>query len=170
MPRLLPYHRELSELEIEITNMEQGVEVESKALEELKKALNDSAGLKDKQKYILLKKAMQVAEESNSGYMPELAEAIKSVQGALDGTKTWQAATEGRKLRLYHGTSGEAAQRIQRDGFEVSTSGCRAHPMAASLRRPSGRVSVTGAVSSRSGVAESAAIAILAGRSVGDIG
>ena len=38
------------------------------------------------------------------------------------GPEMWQAAS--RRLKFFHGTAWETAQKIQRDGFEVSEDGC----------------------------------------------
>ena len=83
-PRLAPLYRELGEMEVEIVNLEAGLEVEGKALEDLKQVLRGAAGKSEKEAYIMLKKAMQVAQEASSGYMPELTDAIAQVQDSLN--------------------------------------------------------------------------------------
>ena len=82
---LKPLHRELAEIEIEIVNLELGVEAETAALLELRKRIRDAKGLGDKQAFIALKKAMQVAQEAGAGiYVADLKSTIAEVQGALD--------------------------------------------------------------------------------------
>ena len=82
---LEPLSRQLGEFELEVQALEEALDAEKAALEQMSAALAKTKdGTSDKDAYLALKMALLVGKEATAGILPELTKSITDAEKALD--------------------------------------------------------------------------------------